>query len=813
MYSIQEYNNQAIKLAQSLNIKLLDVALAMNRALTDQYDNFEIPDDKKTWKYFLNLSGQRHYINPEEEDETKKVSTNADVLITITELGTKQVLTKELLEKYPYTKHELLKQDEAYENLLKEYPEEIVYIHGCIYPVDIDTAIEAKDGTILSYNTTLVETNEKYLIPKLQNFIQNFLVRWHIKEYTIVEDLYLPAMLATLYSALPAKINNLRLEKVFTNEVHSFHLEHFFRSHLDIWDELTYVNDQTKYWLYRNLPYLIRNLGKKHTLDVIIDKILTPNNVGIGEYTFNRTNVTINENAKPLEPSYNPTELNLYAKALNSYYTGEGVIDITTTLNKELSDNIIAVKKEEDGFIIERTLEKIKASQIDNQRTKIIELCTNEYYKRYGIDLFKIIFDYWVYGVKENTLQLNVEFVDPNTIQPLVLNAKQGLLLLIKFILYTFGHQDLKITDLYYDLVFEKDVSAIDKFKYTMFQDGYTVKFFTELKNNFPNVNSNISNADSFKTLLNKVLDYVSYIWVLDTNAENSVVSANIKALLYLMTQRGSYSISDGQTIDDILDKEQCNLTITSGYNISSSIATLINTFTGLKLNEFELLKNITDNYKSILKKLTAYTTQVMSQDTGEDAIHIYYNNANIFRSDYGIINVTDLCFKTLEENYTKINIKSTNHIDTINMFMDNLIGIRTTELQHAELFTGQVELYNNELYGWISPQFQVEVIDPNEYTYDVELGLRYWNNLVFKAKEETMPGKLHVSYRIIVDPITDNNISFRTEELHKDKFIQGNVEVYDENKTLTWLTPTFSATTEKESTYHVDEDDTIILE
>lgn len=824
MYSIEEYNNQAIKLSQTLIVKLLDVAIAMNKGLTNQYDNFKISDDKKTWKYFLNLSGQKHYLNPEEEDETKKVSTNTPVLITITELGSKQLLTKEILEKYPYTKSELLKQEDTYNNLLKEYPSEIVYIHGCMFPIDINTAIEAKEGTILAYNTNLVETNEKYLIPELQNFIQNFLVRWHIKEYTIVEDLYLPSMVATLFSSLPAKINNLRLEKIFTNEVHSFHLEHFFRSHLDIWDELDYVNDKTKYWLYRNLPYLIRNLGKKNTLDVIINKILTENDVGIGEYTLNRTNVTLNENAKPLEPVYNPTELNLYASSLNSSYSGEGSKDLTSILTKQLDKQLIAVEKEEDGFIIERELEKIKASQIDNQRTKIIELSTNSYYKRYGIDLFKIVFDYWVYGVKSGTLQLNAEFLDPNTSQPLVMNAKQGLLLLIKFILYNFGHQDLKITDLHYDLVFEKDNSCIDNFKHIMFAgnyidangntirgDGYTNLFFTELKNNFPNVTTTIGSISNFKSLLQDVLDYSSYLWIVDANSENAVTSASMKALLYLITQRGTYTISDGQTIDDILDKEQCNVTISSGYNITSSITTLVNTFTGLNLNEFELTKNITENYKSLLEKLTAYTTQIMTQDAGEDAIHVYYNNINIFRSKIGIININESVFKPLEENYAKVSAVGINLMDTITGFVDNNIGIRTSELQHAKLFTGQVELYNNQLYSYIAPQFQVEVVDESEYTYDAYLGLKYFDSVGFKPLDETMPGKLDISYRLEANPLVDNTITFRTQEFKINEFIQGAMEVHD-NKSNTWVAPTFNVSVEDPITYKVDASDTDIF-
>lgn len=812
MYSIEEYNNQAIKLAKSLNVKLLDVALAINKGLANQYNNYDPSTDRKTWKYFLNLSGQRHYINPEEEDETKRVSTNADVLITITELGSKQLLTKELLEKYPFTKSELLKQDELYENLIKEYPNEILYIHGCLFPCDLDTAVSAKEGTILSYNTTLVETNEKYLIPQLQSFIQNFLVRWHVKEYTIVEDLYLTSMLAVLYAALPAKINNLRLEKIFTNEVHSFHLEHFFRSHLDIWDEISVVKDETKYWLYRNLPYIIRNLGKKSTFQLIVDKILTPNDVGIGEYTFNKSNVELNKEAGVLDPSYIPGELNIVASGLNSLYSTDGNVDISSLVSKQLDERLIAVEKEEDTFIIERIKEQIKANQIDNQRTKVLELSTNEYYKRYSVDLFKYIFDYWVYGVKNDLFTLTVEFTDPNTNQPYLLNAKQGLLLLVKFILAIFDHEDLPLSELHYDTVFENTNDCVDKFQSVMFRDGYTQAFFTELKENFPTINNNISSVTQFNSLINTVTDYSSFLWVVDANSENNIVSANLKALVNFITQKGTYTIAENnETIDELLEQEQCYINITSGYNVSSSLSTLITTFTNLQLNEYELIQNITASYKSLLKKLTAYTTQVIAQDSGEDVIHVYYNNTNVFRSKYGVANVTQASMKPLDETYTKVKIKSTNQEDTIISFIENLIGIRTNELKNAKLFTGQLEYYPDNLYAWSTPQFQVEVIKDNVYEYDIHLALKYYDDSVLKPLDETA-GRLSVVYKKQVDPITFNSISIMTQELRADEFIQGNVEVYDDNKTLTWLTPTFSVEAEQATKYKVGIDDTSII-
>lgn len=811
MYSIEEYNNQVIKLAKSLTIKLLDVALAINKGLTKQYDNIEISSDMKTWKYFQNISGQRHYLNPEEQDETKKVSTNADVLITIIELGQKQLLTKEILEKHPYTRTELLKQEDFYENLLKAYPNEILYIHGCMFPCDIEKSIEAKEGTILAYNENFVEDNEKYLMRELQTHIQNFLSRWHIKEYTIIEELYLSAMLANLYATLPTKISNLRLEKIYTNEVHSFHLEHFFRSHLNIWDELRVVNNETKYWLYKNLPYLIKHLGKESTFNIILNKILTPNDVGVGRYTLNRSNATINKSNITTKPSYNSGELELYSEPLNVYYINNGYKDLTSILSKELSDKL-EVTSEQDGFIIERTKEKIKESQIDNQRTKILEISTYEYYKKYGVDLFKIIVDYWVYGIKNNLLQFNAEYVDPNINQPMVISAEQGLLLLIKFILASFNHTDLRLSEIYYDLVFYPDNTCIDQANITMFKDGYTPMFFKELKDNYPTLGKIITSNIEMNDMLSQVINYSSYLWIIDTNSENSIVSANMKTLINLITDKGSLILSEqNETIDEILDKQQCNIILKDGYDINASIRQLIQTFTGLEINEYNIIKNISESYKTILQKLTAYTSQIITQDTGEDTIYLYYNNTNIFRSQYGVINILSSMFKPLDETYAKLNIISNNQVDKITTFIENNIGIRTAELRNAKLFRGQVEVYRNNVMTWLAPQFQVEVIDENEYPYDIEVGMIYIKTGAAKFLEENYP-KISVKSKIIEYPYTRNSINLITMEMDKNKVIEGTVEVYD-NKNMTWLSPQFQVESVKDTAYPYDIEDNEIID
>ena len=288
MYTINKYYKDTHLLTNSLRIKFIDSAYAVNigmrknTAWVAKYGMEIVPtEDMRTWKYFLNLSGVKHF-------------TNSDVKIKLLESNETVSLSKEILNIYTYSKDELRKNSDYLNNLLYQYPNDYSFIIGCIYPVDIDTAINAKDGTILSYDSNYIESNEYNLISELQEWIQGCYARYNISDYCLTDDLYFGSFLGFLYSKLPNKIVNIRLSKINTNEVHSFHLEHFFRSNLDLWDNVSKLNNETKFWLYRNLDYLTKHIGSEYTFTTIIDKIFEANNIGVGEYLLESKDNIVN---------------------------------------------------------------------------------------------------------------------------------------------------------------------------------------------------------------------------------------------------------------------------------------------------------------------------------------------------------------------------------------------------------------------------------------------------------------------------------------------------------------------------------------
>jgi hypothetical protein len=80
--------------------------------------------------------------------------------------------------------------------LLKQHPNEELFIQGSLYPVDIDEAVAARDLQIINYDKTLVEPQETSLINELQRFIDNYDVRWNVRAFVSSDELYPAAQYA-----------------------------------------------------------------------------------------------------------------------------------------------------------------------------------------------------------------------------------------------------------------------------------------------------------------------------------------------------------------------------------------------------------------------------------------------------------------------------------------------------------------------------------------------------------------------------------------------------------------------------------------
>lgn len=732
MYSLESFNNQAILLAKSLVIKIKDVAITINRGLKEQHgENYKIPVDKTKWKYYMNLAGIKH-------------ETNSNVLVNILELGEWQPLTKDILDKYLYTKSELLKNGEIYNNLIDTYPKDITYIHGCLYPVDIKKAIEADDGTILAYNKNHLEENEYNMVKDLQSYIQNFLKRWHVREYMISDELYLPAMLGVLYSNLPLKINNLRLERVHTNEAHSFHIEHYLRSNLNIWEQIELVDNNTRYWIYKNIKWLMNNMGTQRAFEVIIEKLLTPNFVGIGSYNLRKPNVELNETKGTFEPVYKHKELVINKEKLNPYFTdgSKSATDIETLVQKQLNLDerlLTEHEKNQQQFTVEKVKEKVAKTIRDNQKTKTIEIATYQLFKKNGVDLFKLLVDHVLYFNKNKKLNYIVDFIEPNDNSNYILSVDGAILMLLKMVLVLNGQENVKLKKYTIDSVLVPSKEAIQKMYNLCWRDGYIEYYFKELEDNYPNLTVSSNSQQELGNLINKVRKFYEFCWTLDSNLESILSSANMKQILNHIVVREDIILTDkeeGLTIDELLAEKGYRYRVGTSFDLNKSIQELLIKLTNISLEEFAVIRRLTEGFKTLIKKLCSYSIQPISADSGENLIYLYYTNSNILTTKYPIVTVTSGNIKPLD--YTHVM-----NFTIANKFKDygTDVSFNNRTVNAAITPKDPVKFYfyrsKDVDIAMVDPTFQVEVL-PEHYV-GINRGV-YKNEFISNIEIDVLP-------------------------------------------------------------------------
>lgn len=710
MLDTAAYIKQAISFSKSLVIKFKDVAIAMNNGLL--IEGYSIPKSPREWKYYLNLTGQRH-------------PSNQDVKLIVLETGKEETLSKELLDDYPYTRKKLSEMGDMYNNLIETYPNEDYFIMGCVFPTDMDTVIAADDGTILNYRKDYVGSNEYNLIKEVELFIKGFLSRWHNRSYTLTDELYLPAMLSVLYANIPAVIINSKLDKIQTPEVDEFHLEQFFRSNLRLWDELSLLNKPSIFWLYNNMAWVRRNIGKEGTLKTIIDKLLEPNAIGLGEYIIKQADNELKADASLSEIAFNKKEAITLTKSLNNSYKMSE--DQEKSIERVVLLELNAVETSDDldnlttqnNYLIDQVKTEINDRYLDNQRTKMLDVGVGILAKRYSFDLFKVVLDHWCFLVKNNiredggsiNKEPTIDFTDPNTSKNYPVSPKVGLLMLVKLMLSMTNNLNVKIHDLTFTYTLPINNTMFDKAFGKMYDDGYLEYYIQEFKDNLPVPLPYFNQTELVKEYIGEVTNYYSFVWSKDCNSESVATSSLIKQLFNYTLRQDKWVVSEkGETIDEILERHGVIYELTEDYDYRVGIENIILTFTGVYVDEYFYIKEMLNHTKSLINKLTSYTVQVLTDSKNEKSNPAFYNNIEAFKVRKGLIGEVEGELDPLQRNHVDIKAQGVNFEEQA-----KLIYIHEDEMQSAfcrKAIDGTMDIVKGPL-RLTYPQYDVEMLQP----------------------------------------------------------------------------------------------------
>lgn len=591
---LQSYINDNTILAKTLLIKSSVSSDTINDYIRLTNGSSAVDDgDPTSWKYYLNISGSYHPL------DTPMTVTSLDTLEDI-------IFSKENLSVHITTAEAYEYGSRYYYSLVNKYPNQEQLILGILYPCDITEAIEAEDGTILSYPHKLVEEQETTLILDLEDFIKRYLVRWNVKTYGLSDTLYNVSYHAVLYLNILPKLLNLRLARCKTEEAHSFHIKEYLASHTNLDIYIPYMTLKQKLWLYRNIRYIFRNNGTIEQFKTLVVKLLTDRRIPLNEFSVRQLN--------GFDSNYYP-ELSVRRKAINNQYNipekDYFTIDELNEIEKPLvygNDTYIDANKEKVSL-------SFKTSISNAIQSKDLESNMIDYNDAVPMPLESVLLSLWVNMASEGLYDVVVNFKDPRTSEIISLYAMDAFIYMYYISLNASGVQIDTIPN-YINIKSHKlDLVTIDEM---LSVTDSTFKDLKDIGNSIlgsqPPIVPTYSISNFFDLGYNLFKESYKH-WFIVSSTQDLYKRALVENMILTLYEDKNIKLAnDNININDWLTER--NLEI---YNFNSSDAEQIiqNIFlgaTGLVIDNSKLLKYIQKAMINILSQLSSYSVQFITK-------------------------------------------------------------------------------------------------------------------------------------------------------------------------------------------------------
>lgn len=592
------YISQCMALAQTISVKSMESVNGLNQYVTDYYGPSAVDEtDPTSWKYYMNVSGQYHF---------------SDTVMQVTSLDTLEQIdfTADNLKLHTATAEAYQFGTRSYKALVQQYPRQASLILGILYPVDIDTAIAAKDGQILGYPTTYVERNEYSLMEKLQRWIYGFKARWINPQYAISDELYPTIQLANMYYGILMAVINFREEACGTAEAHSYHVQQYLASHLGLDQFLDHMTLEQSLWLYRNINYIERNVGKQSTFKTLIQKLLTDRNIPLAAYLM-KHDLSLMPNALYPTIAFESNPLNF----------GYNLLPETTwTLDEMLSYEQTAAT---DNALIQvdvqgEILEDMENSLSNQLQTKVLNSAMLDMSNSTPYTIEDILMNHWLLFSSKDWYTAFLVVDNPVTGEPIVpINAKDGYV----FMWYCYSQSiGVDLTDKPVPAVLAKRVqriptpgvadlmSVVDKKLVTQDIAQQAISYQPVIQPMI-SVDAFVSTAQSIYAAANTQRNLVAF-------QEHAVRRGMVYGMVERLYSDNMIQLGDGanQTYAEWFKLRNIDLTIFSASDYELLYQSLVEAATGLDLSSSNTLANIQKAMVSMMQRLSSYSVQFLSE-------------------------------------------------------------------------------------------------------------------------------------------------------------------------------------------------------
>lgn len=435
------YLEQVCRLAATMTIKSVYAANKMNEkvSILGRHVNY---DDRKTWKYYMNLNGDYH---------------PTDVTMTVTSMDTYEEIefTKEFLSRHVLTKRTYVYGNKFYNDLVSRYPSQETLIRGILSPIPYTDSIPADDHTILNYPKALVEGNEQYLMPELQSHVLGCYDRWLNIDYTRVEPRYMEAFNTLVYTNLVQWILLARRRKRFTDQVHSYHLRMYLLSFSGIGVEFDYMSHPQRLWFYRNIRYLNRNVGRQAIFDQLVEKVLNDRTFPLVRYELALDYEDLIRDTLPTPLAIKKQEGRLASIYGSDRNTLDGSIDKQLPLAK---DNHIF-----RDVAVEDVYHKMVNNRFGSMKTKMLESTIVDRTDAEPFTLSNVMMSHWVHMSQIGLYKAMVPFNNPDTGEAYILDTMDAYIFYVYAVTRYYGTTLVELPCVYIDRVMREIPPTVDE--------------------------------------------------------------------------------------------------------------------------------------------------------------------------------------------------------------------------------------------------------------------------------------------------------------------------------------------------------------
>lgn len=592
-----------VSLASTLVIKSTDIADSINNQIILTRSDYLIDkSNPSTWRYYLNISGEYHPL---------------DTVMKVVSLDTQEtiVFNKTNLNIHTATKEAYKFGTRFYLDLVGKYPNQESLILGILYPADINKAISAPNGTILSYQKDLVETQEVSLISELEERIKLYQTRYHNRAYVYSDPYYMAAHYCLLYLFLVPTILNLRLKRCHTPEAHSFHIRMFLSSHSNLSNYVDYLTLEQQLFLYRNIRYIEHNSGKQSTFEWLVDNILTKRDIPLSSYSVRHTSNFDSE----LLPDFIVRKKPVNSLSLASDKATATIGELYSKESAMVYGNTEYIAEHKDSIN-----KRIKYSPSGVIQTKDLESSLVDMTDTAPYSLIDILTSYWAYYSTRGLYTSVVYFKEPITGKQLSLYSEDAF---IYFAYITYKRQGVSIDTIPEFLcnnVLRLPRPSIDEFR-------SIVKVSDDLKdwlpeyiiNKYPKIQT-LYSVDSFFKHVKGIYSNMLHMWLLSYNFNDPfnialVQRAHMNLYCNPVIKSGTFGVS---YYDWLRSKNlpEYNYTETQADELMLGIFTAA---TGYQSDPLKDLKNIQKAMLDIMRNLSSYSMQFLQEINSKPVLFV----------------------------------------------------------------------------------------------------------------------------------------------------------------------------------------------